>query len=156
MRAEARVLRFARALVLSLAAAGGMELVAGATTVTDLRLACRAFQEHPQSAAGLRCRAYLLGFIEGTSAAGDLVVGHQGRDREAGWEEEAARTRIGMRLRRERLLRTPEICLPDPVPLDALARRIAGETAEPSGADPRRAADVLRAVLERYYGCARG
>jgi Rap1a immunity proteins len=148
------MIRFTPAL-LSLVAAITAEPAAGTTSAVELRLACRALEQHPQSPAGGRCRSYLSGFIEGAAGAGKLVLTDSSAGPSSGWEERAARTRIGARLQREAWLHDPEFCLPDPPPIEELASRVAREPVGPWAADARPAADLLRVVLERYYRCAR-
>jgi hypothetical protein len=148
------MIRFTAAL-LSLVAAIAAESAASATSATELRLACSAVEQRPQSPAGIRCRSYLSGFIEGAAAAGRLELGDSSAGPDRGWEERAARTRVGARLQREAWLRDPEFCLPDPAPIDELASRIARESVEPSAADELTAADLLHDVLQRHYRCAR-
>ena len=143
------------AALLSLAAASAFEPAAGATSATELRLACRAFEQLPDSAEGAHCRSYLFGFIEGTAATGELVFRRDGEDREHGWAERAVRSRIGVRLQREGLARDAEFCLPDPAPIGDLAKQIARAPVERAAADQRLAADLLRVVLRRHYACAR-
>lgn len=143
------------ATLLSLVAPIAAVPAAGTTSAGELRLACSALEERPQSAAAIRCRSYLSGFIEGAAATGKLVLTDLRSGADRSWEERAARTRIGARLQREAWLRNPEFCVPDPAPIDDLANRIAREPVEPSAADERPAADLLHVVLKRHYRCAR-
>ena len=145
--------RFAATLLLPLAAVAAGEPLAGATSATELVLACRAFREEPQGKDGIRCHSYLRGYIEAAAATGEIVLGSH--DSDHAWADRAARTRIGARLQRGSLLRDPEFCLPTSAPIEELADRVARLPVERSPADERLAAEMLRAVLRRHYSCAR-
>jgi hypothetical protein len=143
---------FALFILLTGLAAAQPALAMKVLTADDLASMCLEAAD-PGVDISEACGSYIRGFIDGAIATDPRVTENVANDLEnETFEQRAARTRIGSRLKRYGPSYYAMFCIPDPVPLSEITQHVLTLLRDGfEGTEPAR--EVVYRVLVRDYPC---
>lgn len=108
----------------------------------ELHRICLAYTRSPESAEGVRCAAYVRGFVEGSSL---VVLADEPTKRET-FTERAFRTRMGV-------LADPKYCVNTSVTLNDFILQMLVQAEDKSPQESESASELLYRTLNRFHRC---
>jgi hypothetical protein len=133
-----------------------LALAVEALSTEELMSHCEKYHDDSAREDRAFCVRYIQGFIDGAVATDERVTRNvvMEYDKEEGFSERAARTRIGTRLDRFGASVYAEFCLGDPVPLREVVEHVVEDAtdADRVAANPL-ARDLVYQTLREHYPC---
>ena len=131
-------------------------LAVEALSTEELMSHCAKYHDDDAREDRAFCVRYIQGFIDGAVATDERVTRNvvMEYDKEEGFSERAARTRIGSRLERYGASVYAEFCLGDPVPLREVVEHVVEDASDAERvAANTLARELVYQTLREHYPC---